>query len=125
MSDDETGESEHLSPKEMQRWMLQEIRDSAKAHELRVRDASAIATAYALGELTSEQAHEQFLRHSDRWGEALPGTHAFKNTTDEQVVASIDRAAKERSGINTAIVRRLGTKNDTSEPGQESGGVSR
>jgi hypothetical protein len=80
-----------LSPKEMQEWLLQELQDSTKAHELRVTSATEIATAYALGELTPEQAHERFVRHSVRWGEALPGTHAFKFSSDDQLLAAIDR----------------------------------
>lgn len=98
MPNDETaGQAEPLSPKDMQKWLLQEVADSAKAHELRVKSATELATAYALGELTTEQAHERFLEHDRRWGEALPGTHVFKGSADEQIVASIDKARSEEA----------------------------
>jgi hypothetical protein len=93
MSKENTGDdSAFLTPKEIQQWLMQEILDSAKAHELRVRDATELATAYALGELTPEEAHERFLQYDNRWGESLPGTHAFKGSPDDQLLASVDKA---------------------------------
>src|ERR1017187_10567033 len=96
-NEDLPGESDYLSPKDMQKWALQEIKDSAKAHELRVKSATELATAYALGELTPAQARERFLRHDHRWGEALPGTYAFKDSSDEQILAAIDKTRGEFS----------------------------
>jgi hypothetical protein len=86
MSNEDTiAQSDFLSPKEMQNWLLQEIRDSAKAHELRVNDATELATAYALGELTPEQAHERFIQHNTRWGEAIPGTYSGPRISDQAI----------------------------------------
>src|SRR5580704_9614515 len=89
-NEEATDKPDYLSPKEMRDWALQELRDSTKAHELRVQSATQIATAYALGELTPDQAHERMFQHDHRWGEAIPGTHAFPASTDEQLLASID-----------------------------------
>jgi hypothetical protein len=89
--DDMWGKTGYLSPKDIQKWALQEITDSAKAHELRAKSATEIATAYALGELNPEQAQERLFQHDHRWGEALPGTHAFPASTDENILASIDK----------------------------------
>lgn len=82
----------YLSPKDMQKWALGEIADSAKAHELRAKSATEIATEYAMGKLTPEEAQERFYLHEHRFGEAIPGTHAFQGATDEQLLASIDKA---------------------------------
>jgi hypothetical protein len=114
-TDDSPSESNYLSSKDVQKWLLQEIMDSTKAHELRVRDAAEFATAYALGELTPAQAHERFLQHDHRWGEAFPGTHAFRDSTDEQLLAAIDRARGDLSlprHVREEIERRLGPKSN-------------
>ena len=89
---DDTTEHNFLTPQEIRNWLLQELRDSAKAHELRTKEATELATAYALGELSPAQANEMFLQYNDRWGETLPKTHAFKGATDDQILASIDKA---------------------------------
>lgn len=98
-NEDRPSESGFLSAKDMQNWALQEITDSAKAHELRSASATEIATAYALGELTPQQAHERFVEHNERWGEALPGTHNFKGSTDERILASIDKVRAASPGF--------------------------
>ena len=93
MANDETEhQTDLLSPKDMQKWLSQEMKDSVKAHEMRMADAIAFTTAYALGELTPEQAHERSIQYSTRWGEALPGTHAFQGATDDQILDAIDKA---------------------------------
>jgi len=89
-----TGEPDeplHLSAREMREWLLQEIRDSMKACELRVREATAFVTAYAVGELSPEQAMERLNKYEDRWGEALCGTKAASHMTDDQIVGQIDQ----------------------------------
>lgn len=90
-------ESDYLSPAEMQKWLQQEAADSAKAHALRVKDASDIVTAYVAGELTAAEAKKRFLDHNERWGEALPGTHAFPGSTDQAILKSIDAARAMQS----------------------------
>jgi hypothetical protein len=99
---DQPDDSMHLSVKEMQGWLNQEIRDSLKACELRVKEASALVTAYAMGELTPQMANERLRMYEDRWGEALSGTTATSHMTDEAITAKIDamhatrRAWRER-----------------------------
>jgi hypothetical protein len=99
---DEADESTHLSVKEMRGWLDQEIKDSLKACELRVKEATALVTAYAMGELTPRGASERLTQYEDRWGEALPGTTATSHMTDEAITAKIDamhatrRAWRER-----------------------------
>ena len=69
---DKTG---YLSPKDIQKWALQEITDSAKAHELRVKDATELATAYALGELSPEHKRTSVSRGMTTDGAKLSQEH--------------------------------------------------
>lgn len=80
-----------LSPKEAQDWASRQVSDSERMHALRAKSATEIARAYANGELTPEQANDRMFQHEERFGEAIPGTHAFPGTTDEQLLASIDK----------------------------------
>ncbi len=114
-NEETTDKPDHLSPKEVRDWALQELRDSAKAHELRVRSATEIATAYALGELTPDQAHERMFQHDHRWGEALPGTHAFAASTDEEILASIDKVRGKYVG-DASFEERFGKREDRGGP---------
>jgi hypothetical protein len=81
-----------MSVKDMQSWLQHEIRDSAKAHELRVKGATEFVTAYAEGRLTPEQAEAALVRHDHRWGEALFGASAAEGTPDNEILNAIDRA---------------------------------
>jgi len=95
MAPDDNG---HPSAQDMQTWLAQEIIDSAKAFELRVREATGFVTAYSLGQLTPEQADEMHSRYEHRWGEALAGVNATPNLTDEEITLAIDRVLGEYSG---------------------------
>jgi hypothetical protein len=87
-----------LSPEEMQGWLTQEIRNSAKAHELRVREAAEFVDAYTKGAITSDEVMKRLSSYDQRWGEALPGVHAGDNITDEAIVKAVDAArAREQS----------------------------
>lgn len=70
-------ESNHLSVKDMQDWLSQELRDLDKARELRIKEATGFVEAYARGELTSREASERLTLYEDRWGEALPGAICY------------------------------------------------
>ena len=89
---------EALSPKEMQGWLDQEIRDSTKAYELRITEAKEFVNAFVSGELTQEQAMQRLVAYDLRWGEALYGATATPETTDEAILAEIDRARRSDSG---------------------------
>lgn len=86
-----------LSPDEMKGWLAQEIRDSAKAHELRVREATDFVTAYASGKIGAEEASARLLRYDRRWGEALPGVTTTESLSDERILEAIDRAREQES----------------------------
>jgi hypothetical protein len=105
---DEPDESMHLSVKEMQSWLNQEIMDSLKACELRVREATALVTAYAMGELTPQAANDRLTMYEDRWGEALPGATAASHITDEAITAKVDAAHAAQRAWRERYRRQLG-----------------
>jgi hypothetical protein len=95
-----TDQEEHdragtLSVGDMQEWLKDQIRDSAKAHELRIKDATGFVTAYAQGKLTPQEALDRLVQYDRRWGEALLGTTVREGATDSDVLAEIDRARDE------------------------------
>lgn len=105
-----------MSVKDMQGWLQEEIRDSAKAHELRVKDATEFVRAYAEGKLSPEQAMERMARHDARWGEALYGTSAIPGLSDEAILKTIDtaRAESHDNEINVRLQKPPGSWGDRS-----------
>ena len=91
---DEAPQPGYLSPQDMRLWMRQELRDAAKAYALRVKDLTEFVTAYALGEITPQQADERNWQYHVRWGESLPGINATDLVTDEQILAAIDETRR-------------------------------
>jgi hypothetical protein len=117
------GEAEYQSPKALREWLAQEVRDVARASELRLRDATDLVTAYALGKLTPEQADERWWRYQDRWGEALPGVFASETKTDEQIIETIDKSLENTNGpymsarsVRETYERRFGNKTTDRRP---------
>jgi hypothetical protein len=84
--------SDFLSPADLQIWLRQEIADSTKALELRLREAAQLVTDYAQGKITPEEATKRAQAFDARWGEALPGTSTSATTTDAQILSAIDDA---------------------------------
>ena len=84
-----------MTPEELKDWLAQEIRDSAKAHELRTKEVTEFVAAYSAGNISAEEAVERFRRYDKRWGEALYGVSAFPGTSDDEIVRAIDAAREE------------------------------
>jgi outer membrane translocation and assembly module TamA len=103
--DDQFERTGILSVRDLQNWMKQELLDSAKAHELRSKDATEFVTAYAEGKITPEQAQEALVQHDRRWGEALPGAMAIPGASDEEIVRAIDGARDKQDEISSRISR--------------------
>jgi hypothetical protein len=101
MADEEPIFKETLSPQEMQGWLREEIRDSAKAHELRVKEATEFVTAYASGKISAEEAADRLHQYDKRWGEALYGATASPGVSDEAIVRAIDKARETAFGRHT------------------------
>jgi hypothetical protein len=87
-----TDDQNTLSASEMRSWLTQEVRDLAKALELRVQEASAIVTAYAAGEISAKEAGERHWKYHERWGDALPGVQSDEKMTNRDILAMVDEA---------------------------------
>jgi hypothetical protein len=87
-------EQDTLSPKEISQWARQEIANSAKAFELRVKEATDLATKYSTGEISPEEAKQRLIAYDHRWREALYGVSDVQNLTDEQILATIDETRR-------------------------------
>jgi hypothetical protein len=114
-----TPDDDYLSPKDVRNVVEQEIKDSAKAHELRTRELTELAVAYEQGKITPEQADERMDRYQKRWGEALRGTSATPNVTDEEILAKIDatrRPFKTRGEIDEGYRKTFGRRPDEETP---------
>lgn len=98
--------SDTLSPDEMKEWLEDQIRDSAKAHELRIRDAKSLIGDYLDGRISPEEAMQRLIRHDIRWGDALFGTSASSGLSDDAIVAAIDAARAESRLMRSGSVRR-------------------
>ena len=87
---------DHLTPKEMREWAQREIRDAARALDLRARELFDLVDAYSAGQITPEKANELRARYDHRWGEALPGVVqgdiGDPPLSDERILAKVDRS---------------------------------
>lgn len=92
---EELASQDTLSPKEMSQWVRQEVANSAKAFELRVKEAMDLATQYSAGEISPEEAQRRLVAFDRRWGEAMYGASVGKNISDEQILAKIDEARRD------------------------------
>jgi hypothetical protein len=90
--DQSDASAETISVRDMQMLLQDEIREVTKAAELRIREFADLATAYAAGQLTPQQATDRYIRYQDKWGEALPVVNV-KGMTDEEIHVALDRVA--------------------------------
>jgi hypothetical protein len=89
-------DNEYASPEDMHAWLEEEMRDSAKAYELRLREAVGFVSAYALGKISAKEAAARYSQYLDRWGEGLFGATAGENMTDDEIIAAVDAERKDR-----------------------------
>ncbi len=82
-----------LTTVEMRQWLQREVREVLKATELRVKDATEIVTAYAVGDLTPQAAMERFDQYNKRWNEPIPGIVTSEGMTDDEILQRRDAAA--------------------------------
>jgi hypothetical protein len=109
-------ESEHLTPKDMQNWLQEEIAQLDKAMELRTKEATALVTAYTKGETSHEEVAEQSWKYRQRWGEALAGVMSMRGLTDEQILATIDEA-QDPEFVERLMQKRRQMTDNNQEPG--------
>lgn len=107
--DDMWAKTGYLSRTDIQKWAEAETERVNKASELRIKEATEIATHYSAGKITPEEATRRCNEYAARWPEALPGVLSPRGMTDEQIIAEIDETNRpdflQRSAARTA--RRL------------------
>jgi hypothetical protein len=85
---------ETLSVSEMYKLFEKEVRTVTRAADLRIRDFAHFTTDYAAGKITPEQAMDQYFRHEDKWGDALPGVvRPVQNLSDNEIIEAMEKAA--------------------------------
>jgi hypothetical protein len=93
--DDPFGE-DFLTPDEMRQWAQREMREAARALDLRARELFDLVDAYSSGKITPEKADELHYRYQHRWGEALPGVVqgdiGDPPLTDEHILSKVDKS---------------------------------
>jgi hypothetical protein len=91
--DDEFG-WDFLTPTEIREWAQREIREAARALDLRARELFDLVEAYSSGKISAEKADELQSRYLHRWGEALPGVVqgdiGDPPLSDERILAKVD-----------------------------------
>lgn len=91
-------DSDHHTKEDLALWLKQEIMDVTKAAQLRIQDATDYGTAYALGQLTPEQAAERHRQYTHRWTDAIPGVYASEGMSDKELIQRIDKRPQPNPG---------------------------
>lgn len=92
----ELPESEQLTADEMLDWLRRETAAVSKEAELRIREATGIATDFARGRISKEEANMRLFRYDERWPDALEGIYNAEKKTDEQILSEVDAASRRR-----------------------------
>jgi hypothetical protein len=86
-------QDEPISVKDMKDALADEIREVMKDAQLRIQEFSALAAAYAAGEITPHEATDRYMEYKDKWGDPLPGVkRSSKYLSDEEIVADMNKA---------------------------------
>jgi hypothetical protein len=91
----------YLSARDMSWWLKDELRNVTKECELRIREATELATAYSIGDLTPKQADELYIRYQNRWDLPLMGLGASNYSSDEAIIKALDKARERARSIDT------------------------
>ena len=94
---DKAKDEDFLTPKDLQNWFRQEVADSTKAFDLRLREATQLVMDYSQGKISPEEATRRSQAYDWRWGEALYGTSAAPGMSDAEILESIDKARKPKA----------------------------
>lgn len=81
-----------LSPTDMLVWLRDEAANVAKAAEMRVREATELVTAYAVGEISPKEANKRFHAYDHRWRDAISGVSSTQGKTDKEIRKEMDEA---------------------------------
>jgi hypothetical protein len=89
-------DEDELTPADLTSWLRQEIAELSKATELRLAEATDFVTAFAAGQITSDEAQSRLLRYQDRWGESPIFGVTVGEKTNEEIVRELDHCLSER-----------------------------
>jgi len=84
-----------LSVNDMQRWLLQEVRDVTTATRIRLEQATSLVNDYATGKISPQEAADAMVRYTLVWGDALDGVVAVPGKTDEEIATELKTAFDE------------------------------
>jgi hypothetical protein len=90
----------------MRGWLKREIADIDRAKELRVKEASGLVEAYALGEISQDELQQRMYEYSCRWGEPLPGVPRSEGLSDEQILARINQTRVLQGELEPDFLKR-------------------
>ena len=72
-------DSEHLSVDHMLQWLSAQVHEVSKMCQLRLKDATKLATEYAAGKITEEEMRKKLLDYGVRWEITEMPTIGFKD----------------------------------------------
>ena len=98
-------ERDYPSPSDLLDWLKLEVMNVSKAAELRVNEATALATAYAKGKIEAKEATTRWHAYSSRWGDAIPGVFSSEGKTDKEILREMEATERAERKF-TAEVRR-------------------
>jgi hypothetical protein len=88
-------ETDLLTPDEMLDTLRREVIAISRAAEMQIRELTVLATDYARGRISPEEANKRYLRHSERWNDVTYGISSFEGRTDEEILREMDDVRKE------------------------------
>jgi hypothetical protein len=91
----EPPESRPITLNEMMDVLRHEVPNITKGAELRIRELTTLATDYAKGDATPEEATARFLRYKERWHDTLSSMASVDGRTDEHILREIDEVHPE------------------------------
>jgi hypothetical protein len=72
-----------------------EVINVSKGAELRIREITTIATDFAKGDITPEEAGVRYLRYKDRWHDTMSSMASVEGRTDEHILREVDEVHPE------------------------------
>jgi hypothetical protein len=90
---------ESISLDDLRQWAEQELKDTAKAAELRAKQTKELVSDYSEGRLSPKQATDRYRQYRERWGEALPGATMNEGLSDDAILAQIDEVRRSLRSV--------------------------
>ena len=93
-------ESAELTPDDVLETFRAEVIAVSRAAEIQIRELTIIATDYARGKISAEEAAERRHEHRNIWGDPLMGIDSFERRSQAQLTKEIVEARRAvRAGL--------------------------